>query len=138
MNLIIIIISGVFGAILTFYVSERYKLSPVKSSAFLSLVVALFFYFFPDLLNSFLTKNIPIVFFGTSFIGMVSSKMNGSYFQLTVAGILFSLIYSIKSHFFEGFGGALGALAFISLVITMVCFDLLLNKTNIKEAVLKF
>jgi len=137
MNIFIIIISSLLGATLTFYVCQRFKLSAVKSSALLSLVVGLFFYCFPDLLNSFLTKNIPIVFFGTSFIGMVSSKIYVCYFQLLIAGILFSLIYSFKSDFFEGFGGALGALAFISLLITMVVFNLILRNTNIKEAILK-
>jgi hypothetical protein len=64
-------------------------------------------------------KNIPLVFIGTSFIGMVSSKVQGSYFRLAVAGILFSSVYINKSHFFQGFGGALGTLAFISLLTTM-------------------
>jgi hypothetical protein len=42
---------------------------------------------------------------------MVSSKVQGSYFRLAVAGILFSSVYINKSHFFQGFGGALGTLA---------------------------
>jgi hypothetical protein len=40
---------------------------------------------------------------------MVSSKVQGSYFRLAVAGILFSSVY-INNHFFQGFGGALGTL----------------------------
>jgi hypothetical protein len=36
---------------------------------------------------------------------MVSSKVQGSYFRLAVAGILFSSVYINKSHFFQGFGG---------------------------------
>jgi hypothetical protein len=50
---------------------------------------------------------------------MVSSKVQSSYFRLAVAGILFSSVYINKSHFFQGFGGALGTLAFISLLTTM-------------------
>lgn len=121
-DLVVIILSGIFGATLTFYVSENCKTGPIRSSALLSIGVALFFYGFPNVFNSYLTKNIPLVFMGTSFIGMVSSKYYGSYFSLGVAGILFSIIYSIKSLFFEGFGGALGALAFISL-LTVISFS---------------
>ncbi|MBJ7881352.1 hypothetical protein [Gelidibacter salicanalis] len=137
MTLIFICIAGILGAVLTFFISAQYKQIAVGSSALLSLLVGLFFYWFPDLLNAYLTKTIPVVFFGTSFIGMVSSKVCSSYIQLVVAGILFSLIYSIKSQFFEGFGGALGALAFIALLLTMIIFGLFKSRINFKEALVK-
>ncbi|WP_299392053.1 hypothetical protein [uncultured Gelidibacter sp.] len=136
MNIFVIVIFGILGGILTFYASQQFKWSTVRSSALLSLVVALFFYWCPELLNAYLTKNIPVVFFGTSFIGMVSSKLKVGYFRLAVAGTIFSLIYMNKSHFFEGFGGALGALAFISLLATMGFYDLLLRNAKIKSSVM--
>jgi len=136
MNYLVIVISGILGAALTYYVSARFKQGAVRSSALLSLIVGLFFYCFPEILNAYLTKNIPIAFIGTSFIGMVSSKAKGSYFRLVVAGILFSIIYINKSHFFEGFGGALGALAFISLVTTMGLSEVLSRNTKIKDRIL--
>jgi Na+-driven multidrug efflux pump len=49
---------------------------------------------------------------------MVSSKVQGSYFRLAVAGILFSSVYINKSHFFQGFGSARD-FSFISLLTTM-------------------
>jgi hypothetical protein len=52
---------------------------------------------------------------------MVSSKVQGSYFRLAVAGILFSSLHQ-QSHFFQGFGGALGTLAFISLLTQLWAF----------------
>ena len=119
MNEFLIIITGILGATTTFYVSHRLKQGSVRASALLSLMVGLFFYTFPNLVNPFLTVNIPIVFIGTSFIGMVSLKTKRKYIQLTVAGILFSVIYLNKRHIFDGFGGALGALALISLLITL-------------------
>ena len=70
---------------------------------------------------------------GTSFIGMVSAKSYGSYFRLAVAGALFSIIYSHKSLFFEGFGGALGALAFISLLTVISVSDLITRKARMKR-----
>lgn len=72
MNYLIIIVTGILGAWLTFFVSERLKQGPVRASAVLALIVGLFFYCFPELCNAYLTKNIPIVFIGTSFIGMVA------------------------------------------------------------------
>ncbi|QOW09758.1 hypothetical protein Q73A0000_04935 [Kaistella flava (ex Peng et al. 2021)] len=132
-DLMMTTVSGILGATLTFYVSEHYKLGPIRSSALLSVSVGLFFYCFPHLFNSYLTKNIPLVFMGTSFIGMVSSKSYGSYFRLAVAGTLFSTIYCNKSLFFEGFGGALGALAFISLLTVISISDLLSRKAKMKR-----
>ena len=132
-DLIITTVAGILGATLTFYVSERYQLGPIRSSAVLSIAVGLFFYSFPNIFNPYLTKNIPLVFMGTSFIGMVSAKSYGSYFRLTIAGILFSIIYCNKSLFFEGFGGALGALAFISLLTVISVSDLISRKTKMKR-----
>lgn len=137
MNIVVIIISGILGATVTFYISDKLKQSAVRSSASFSLIVALFFHFFPEILNAYLSKNIPLVFIGTSFIGMVSFKVRGSYFRLAVAGILFSTVYINKSDFFEGFGGALGTLAFISLLTTIGVSDFILRSTKIKKGILK-
>ncbi|MFT5253434.1 MAG: hypothetical protein ACI87N_002471 [Flavobacteriales bacterium] len=136
MNIVVIIMSGILGSTVTFYIGDKFKQSAVRSSALLSLIVALFFYFFPEILNAYLSKNIPLVFIGTSFIGMVSAKVQGSYFRLAVAGILFSTVYINKSHFFQGFGGALGTLAFISLLTTMGVSDFILRSTKIKKGIL--
>lgn len=119
MNIILIIITGVLGATMTYLVSHELKQGAVRASALLALLVGLFFYCFPELCNAYLTKNIPIVFIGTSFIGMVSSSGRQRYVQLTFAGILFSVIYSYNYQLFEGYGGALGALAFIALLATL-------------------
>ncbi|MDN6290954.1 MAG: hypothetical protein ACTH5N_02635 [Psychroflexus halocasei] len=119
MNYVILIITGILGATLTYYVSEQLRLGAVKASALLSLVIGLFFYTFPDLLNSYLTEHIPIVFVGTTFIGMVSSKILENYTLLAISGSLFTAIYIAKNHAFDGYGGALGALAFIALLSTM-------------------
>ncbi len=119
MNNLIIILTGIIGSTFTFYVNHQLKQGPVRASALLSLLVGLFFFSFPDLLNTSLTKNIPIVFIGTSFIGMISSEAQKHYGQLAIAGLLFSIIYTNKNNLFEGFGGALGAMAFIALLASL-------------------
>lgn len=133
MNTLALILSGIAGATLTYFVSTHFKQSTVRASALLSLLVGLFFYAFPDLLSTFLTKNIPMVFFGSSFIGMVSTKYQVNYIHLAMAGVLFSMIYLLKSDFFIGFGGMLGAIALISLLSTLGVTKLVSKSNSLKK-----
>jgi len=107
------------SSVTTFYVNEHLKHGPVRSSAMLSLAVGLFFYFFPHLMNSFLVKNIPIVFIGGSFIGMVSSRVLSNYLLIGTAGLIFCLIYINTSRFFNGYGGAVGTASAIALLAVL-------------------
>lgn len=130
MNIILIILASILGATLTFYVSEALKQGPVRASALLSLIIGLFFYYFPDILNVYLTKNIPLVFIGASFIGMASPKGKNNYLLLAFSGLLFSIVYINKSSFLKGYGGALGTLAFIALITTLFFAHLLNHRSK--------
>ncbi|MDO6438937.1 hypothetical protein Q4534_16060 [Cyclobacterium sp. 1_MG-2023] len=134
MNWLILIITGAIGAILTFIVSEQLEQGAVRASALLSLIVGLFFYCFPDLLNPYLTKNIQIVFIGSTFVGMVSSNFMSGYTRLALAGSLFSIVYINNSGFYEGYGGALGALALIALLSTMGISEVLSKKNKLTNS----
>jgi len=112
----VLILTAIIAAMLTFYVNHQLKQGSVRSSALLSLVVASTFHFFPNLLPTELAKNIPVVFIGGSFIGMASKKIIDSYFKLGISGLVFAVIYLNTSRFFNGYGGALGASAGISLL----------------------
>jgi hypothetical protein len=112
----ILLCAGVVAATGTFLVSERLRQGPVRASAGLSLLVAGLFYFFPHSLDPYLVKNIPIIFIGASFIGMVSARLHPGYLRLAVAGIIFCTLYLNTSRFFTGYGGALGTAASISLL----------------------
>lgn len=129
MNTFILIVTGIIGAVLTYYISENKKQGAVRASALLSLIIGLFFHSFPEVLNPYLTKHIPIVFVGTSFIGMVSSKTVSNQKTIAIAGVLFTIIYTNKNHVFEGYGGALGTMAFIALLASMG-FVVLVSKTK--------
>jgi len=118
-NLILLITLSFLSATLTFYVNEDLRQGPVRSSAMLSLAVALFFYFFPHSMDSYLVKNIPIVFIGASFVGMVSARLLANYLLIGIGGILFCLIYMHTSKFFNGYGGALGTSASIALLAVL-------------------
>jgi len=114
-----LIISSILGACTTYYLSISKQQGPVRASAILSLIVAGFFYIYPQLLSEYLTQNIPLIFIGGSFIGMVSSAQMSSYIGLSIAGLLFAVIYLNTSQFFAGYGGALGTSACISLLVVL-------------------
>ena len=114
-----LLIVGIIGAVTTFYVNTRLSQGPVRSSALLTLLVAGTIHLFPDLFSAYLTANIPVVFIGASFIGMVSARQLSTYLGISLAGIIFTLIYLNTSIFFNGYGGALGTSACISLLVVL-------------------
>ena len=119
MELFVLILTGIAGVILTFTTSNLLQQGAVRASAGLSLLVALFFYFFPNLFSEYLTHNIPFLFFGASFVGMVSKNLVSNYWALGISGIIFSILYINTGPYFEGFGGALGTTASISVIVIL-------------------
>lgn len=118
-NFLILIFVGFIAAVFTFFMNVRLKQGPSRSSALLSLLVGSYFHFFPAAMDAYLVKNIPLIFIGASFVGMVSARLLSSYFLIGLAGMIFCLIFLNASKFFEGFGGALGTSAAISLLVVL-------------------
>ncbi|MEY8862130.1 hypothetical protein [Tenacibaculum singaporense] len=112
-----IYLTSVLGAFLTFLVSTKYKQGPVRASALLTLIVAGFCFLFPQVFSESVTKQIPWTFFGASFVGMTSSKLTRNYTSIVFAGIIFGFIYTVSPTFFNGYGGALGTAACISILV---------------------
>jgi len=137
MNYFTITLTAIIGGTLTFFLSEQLRQGPVRASALLSLLVGLFFYCFPDVLSLYLTKNIPIVFIGGSFIGMVAPLKKGNYSRILMAGSLFGIIYINKGRFFEGYGGALGTLALIALLSAMGFSAIISRSIKVKKGIIK-
>ena len=119
METLILCITGITAAVGTYIVNNTLGQGAVRASALLSLIVGLFFYFFPELLSAYLTRNIPLVFIGASFIGMVSSRILSSYLLLSLSGIIFSILFVNSSKYFAGYGGGLGTTAAISLLVSL-------------------
>ncbi|REH44476.1 hypothetical protein C7448_1118 [Tenacibaculum gallaicum] len=114
-----IYLTSIFGAFLTFIVSTKYKQGPVRASALLTLVVSGLLYLFPEIFPQNLTQQTPWVFFGASFVGMTSSKLTRNYTSIIFAGIVFGFIYTVSPTFFNGYGGALGTAACISILVVI-------------------
>ena len=118
MNEFILFITGGVGAVLTYVVAHELKQGAIRASAGLSLVVALFFYVFPDLIPPSLSVEIPLVFFGASFVGMTSHLVVKEKWLIFLGGVIFSGIYLISGEVFVGAGGKLGTAACLgSLVV---------------------
>ena len=119
LQFVVLLLCSVSATLLTYEINIRFKQGPVRASALIALFVGGFFYFFPNLLPEFYTKNIPLYVIGGTFIGMVSSAINISYVSLILSPILFAVLLHYTSKVFNGFGGALGTTACIALMCTM-------------------
>lgn len=116
MDLILAIIVGMFGAWSTYKLAQIPSMGVVRSSALLSLVVGLIFYFFPSGTQFDL---IPVIFIGASFVGMTSVERISSGFQIALAGMVFGMIYHYMVPTHTGFGGALGTSACLGGIVVL-------------------
>lgn len=129
MNELILIAVGGIGALSTFIVSHDLKQGAVRASAGLSLLVGLVFYLFPHLAPDPLSIEIPLVFFGASFVGMTGSHLVPQKLLILLGGIVFSGVYLAAESVFNGYGGKLGTAACISSLI-LVGISLILQKRS--------
>ncbi|MDN3593516.1 hypothetical protein [Zunongwangia endophytica] len=119
METILLTLTGIFGSLLTWFINNHKAKGAVRASALPSLIVGLFFYLFPNVVSDYLTKHIPLVFIGASFVGMVSINIISKWFYVAISGLIFSIIYLNTGKFFNGFGGALGTTACISVLVAI-------------------
>ena len=115
----ILIFTGIMGALLTWFINNHKAKGAVRASALPSLLVGLFFYCFPHVLPAYLSRQIPLVFIGSSFVGMVSINIISKWIYVAISGLIFSLIYLNTGEFFKGFGGALGTTACIAVLVAI-------------------
>jgi uncharacterized MnhB-related membrane protein len=110
MSLDLVTISLV-GAISTFLLAKRNRFDAIKASSSLSIIAYCLFYFLnlkPDIYG--------LVFFGSTFVGMSAPKRFGLYSQI-VSAVLFALMFEYLVPLINGYGGALGLSAFLSVCI---------------------
>lgn len=127
---IALIFSATSAAVGTFLVHHKNKsISPILASASLTLIVTLICHYFSHI-SSLPIKEIPYVFIGGSFIGMSTRKRTKSLLNITLASLFFCLIYMKSSQFFQGYGGALGLSACISVLIVITSSKLFIRSKH--------
>lgn len=132
----ILVFAGSLSAIVTYLLQFKYKQSAVRASALVGVFSGLFVLVFPNVLSSYLSQNLPLVCFGASFIGMVSSNLVKSYWVIGVSGTIFTILFLNTSKFFTGFGGGLGSAACIALLVTLA-IPIVVNKGNVTNGFLQ-
>ncbi|MDQ2044429.1 hypothetical protein NRL14_11895 [Pseudoalteromonas sp. 20-92] len=102
---------ALLGAFLTFFLAKKNRFDAIRASAALSIVAYL--------LLSVLNLNpelYSMVFFGGTFIGMSAPHRFGIY-TVTNSAIIFSILFEYLVPRLDGYGGALGISAFLSVCI---------------------
>lgn len=110
------ILASLGGALSTYYL-HRLGLHVVLSSCIIGLLGFALSYVFK-------MPSLAYVIFAGSFVGMTSPKV-GNYAFVALAGIFCGFLYAKTLSWFEGFGGKLGATAFVSTSITFFMLKLI-------------
>ena len=122
-----------FTVFLTQWVSTYFKVSPVFSSGFITLIfLGLCQLLLPNTL--IVEHSLEALIFGASFIGMSSKKVFREP-HILVSSLIYLLVFHIFTPLLPKIGGALGLSAFVAVVVSIGVIGLLgLVKSN-KESV---
>lgn len=110
-----IILGGCLGAIGTFQL-QKMGLSAVVASCVVGLLGALVGYGMKD-------EDLSMVIFAGSFVGMTTIGF-ASISIILSAGLACGILYVFAEPFFVGYGGKLGAIAFVSVAIIILLFSI--------------
>lgn len=121
------IASATLCAASTYWLHVRFRISPILASATVTLLVALAVIPFSN--SAEWVQAISYAGIGGSFIGMSTKKTIKGFRYVLLASLIFGLIFIHSSQFFEGFGGALGTSACIS-VLTAISWRKLVRQTR--------
>ncbi len=116
---VIIILTALISAQLTFHLHAVKKLNVVLASALPSLVFALAYVVLSRFISLEEFAGLPAVFFGASFVGMSSNARIRSSLSLSLAAIVFAVVYLSLSLSFKGYGGGLGTSAAVAVLISI-------------------
>lgn len=136
MAIFLIVIFACFGSLATYFLGQRTSASPVRSSALVSLVFGLIHWFFTTHLHFQILAELPAAVMGGSFVGMASVQVLKSWKWVLAAVLIFTFLFLSASAQFQGFGGALGTAASIS-VMAVMGFPLYLHKRKFHRALLR-
>lgn len=127
----IILFITLLGAVGTFLFHNSVRaVNPILASAILTLIVSVICHFL-DQKDYHIIKEIPYIFIGGTFIGMSTRKKAKGLFNILLASMFFSVLYLKSSQFFQGYGGALGVSACISVLIVITSSKLFVRSKHI-------
>ncbi len=112
LEMFLIVIFSIIGALLTYILNIRFKEGPVMASGFIGLMAGAFL---PLIFNE-TGQMLAVVTFGASFVGMSAHKKMPEETLMIFSGLLFGLIFIVSAPYFGGAGGKLGATAFTSVL----------------------
>lgn len=112
-NFWLLIMTTIFGAVITFTIQHKLKTSAVLASASTSVVFALILIY---LVGNHIEYT--IIFFSSSFVGMSSKNHLPNILVVAISGLILGLIYYVFIEYFHGLGGKLGLMAMMSVMIT--------------------
>lgn len=118
MHVLIILITSVVAALITYELGTVRNKGSVRASAITGLIFGLPAYFMPAInITRTGIEIIPLAAMGASFVGMSSGKIITSRFWAALGGAIFSAIFLFSSPVFSGNGGGLGISALIAVII---------------------
>ncbi|MHA1713801.1 MAG: hypothetical protein ACTSW4_07185, partial [Candidatus Ranarchaeia archaeon] len=104
----LIILSSVFGAVITFYISVELRRGGVFASGFVGLLAGLLLPTFHHEIGNI----VAITIFCASFAGMSTNKRFPHIGFLAIVGLVIGLSFIFSTTVFMGLGGKLGTIAF--------------------------
>tara|TARA_B100001063_G_scaffold247378_1_gene293728 strand:- start:32945 stop:33325 length:381 start_codon:yes stop_codon:yes gene_type:complete len=108
---IFIALTALAGALSTYLIAHHNRFDAIRASAASSIIAYGILSLLPVNLALY-----SVAFFGGTFIGMSAPKRFG-FFTLTISSLLFSILFEYLVPLLDGYGGALGLSAFLSVCI---------------------
>ena len=104
---ILIISASIVGAVLAYLLQAHLGFNSVIGASVTGIIFGILF------------PSIALPGYMGAFVGMVAGRVIGSIFWLVCAAIIAALLFIFSKRYFKGFGGKLGFLAFISILLTV-------------------
>lgn len=135
MNLILFTLSSISGALATWYLVKIRKVDPILSSALLGLIFSFGIRVITTLFDMDIVESSTLssAFFGATFIGMTSPKIEIGTKTILISAIIYSIFLWDTEHYFSEYGGGLGTSAFISVICGIGIRELIVGKMLFKE-----
>lgn len=128
-NSFLLILVSIAGILIPLVIQRVLKQTSVFASAFPSLFLAFIISIIAPEQSVY-----SAVFFTASFVGMSSQALISNYYKSLIIGVIVAFIFLTFFNHYNGFGGKMGLMAFISLVIYIGLSKMLIqSKIYIKQ-----